>query len=56
VTGNATVSTGKSTRAAKNSAYVRSLLKVREPRFAAALESVVADLMRDRDQPARSVR
>ena len=49
-----TISTRKTARAAENRTYVRSLLKVRHPQFAAALESAVEDIMRDQDQPTRS--
>ena len=34
-------------QARENSEYVRSLLKVRQPEFAAALESAVRDLLPD---------
>jgi hypothetical protein len=36
-------------RARENSEYVRSLLKVRQPQFAVALESAVRRLLRDRE-------
>ena len=42
-----TASPTETARAAENRAYVRGLLKVRQPQYAAALESVVEDFMRD---------
>ena len=39
--------TKKAQRARENSEYVRSLLKVRQPQFAVALESAVQELLRD---------
>ena len=48
MTANATAPTKeKAERARENSEYVRSLLNVREPQFAAALESAVQKLLRD---------
>ena len=37
----------KAERARENSEYVRSLLKVRQPQFAVALESAAQKLLRD---------
>ena len=39
--------TEKAERAKENSEYVRSLLNVRQPQFAAALESAAQELLRD---------
>ena len=39
-------------RARENREYVRSLLKARQPQFAAALESTVGKLLRDHQQSA----
>ena len=39
--------TKKAQRARENSEYVRSLLNVRQPQFAAALESAARKLLRD---------
>ena len=41
--------TKKAQRARENSEYVRSLLNVREPQFAAALELAVQRLLRDHE-------
>ena len=48
MSGNVTVLTGKTAaRASENREYVRSLLEVRQPRFAAVLESAVQQLVPD---------
>ena len=49
MTGNATVLTrgNAAARTRENREYVRSLLKVRQPQFAAALESATRELLRD---------
>jgi hypothetical protein len=49
MTGNATALTrgNAAARARENREYVRSLLKVRQPQFAAALESAARKLLRD---------
>jgi hypothetical protein len=48
MTSNATTVTRQTAaRARENRQYVRHLLKVRQPRFAAALESAVQELLRD---------
>jgi hypothetical protein len=49
MTGNAIALTRETTaaQARENREYVRSLLQVRQPRFAAALESAVQEFLRD---------
>jgi hypothetical protein len=48
MTGNATALTRETAaRAKENRAYVRHLLKVRQPQFAAAVESAIQQLLRD---------
>ena len=43
----AAVTMGNAERARENSEYVRSLLKVRQPRLAAALDSAVQKFLQD---------
>ena len=43
----AAVTMGNAERARENSEYVRSLLKVRQPRLAAALDSAVQKFLHD---------
>jgi hypothetical protein len=49
MTGNAIAPTKETTaaRARENREYVRSLLQVRQPQFAAALESALQEFLRD---------
>jgi hypothetical protein len=57
MTGNATVLTrgNAAARTRENREYVRSLLKVRQPQFAAALESATRELLRDHRNGRRLV-
>ena len=57
MTGNATVLTrgNAAARTRENREYVRSLLKVRQPQFAAALESAARELLRDHRNGRRLV-
>lgn len=50
MTGNATALTGETDAQAKeNGEYVRHLLNVRQPQFAAAVESAIQQLLRDHE-------
>lgn len=49
MTGKATVLTTETTRGSENRKYVRTLLEVRQPQFAAALESAVQQLVPDHE-------
>jgi hypothetical protein len=49
MTGNATALTRETARAKENREYVRHLLKVRQPQFAAAVESAIQQLLRDHE-------
>ena len=47
MTGQAIAPARETARARENSEYIRSLLKVRQPQYAVALESAVQKLLRD---------
>jgi hypothetical protein len=54
MTGNTTAPTREpAARARENREYVRSLLQVRQPRFAAALESAIRQFLRDHENGHR---